>query len=99
MLQFSPNVLSCTCVPFVSECMGQPNHVSPGPTFGAHRFATKSNPTMPPRKTTCVGSLADDDIARAALASKKGKVAFTDDVPPVDPRATTEPQDAGQAAK
>lgn len=79
--------------------MGPPNHVSLGLTFGAHYFATKSNPTMPPRKTTRVGSPADDDIARAALASKKGKVSFTNDVPPVDPRTTTEPQDAGQAAK
>jgi hypothetical protein len=59
----------------------------------------KSNPMVSPKKTTWTGSLADDDLARAIRAAKKEKFAFTDNVPPADPRATTKPQGTGQATK
>jgi hypothetical protein len=42
----------------------------------------KTNPTMPPKKNTQASSPPDDDIVRATLATKKGKVAFTDEIPP-----------------
>jgi hypothetical protein len=59
----------------------------------------KSNPTMAPKKTTPVGSLVDDDVARAALTAKKGKVAFANEVQPTNPRNTIESQGAGYVEK
>jgi hypothetical protein len=44
--------------------------------------ATKTNPTMPPKKNTQASPPPDDDVVRAALATKKGMVAFTDEIPP-----------------
>jgi hypothetical protein len=60
---------------------------------------TKSNPTMPPMMTTPVGSPVDNDVARAALTAKKGKVIFANEVQPTNPRTTIEPQGAGHVEK
>jgi hypothetical protein len=47
---------------------------------------------MPPRKNTRASSPAEDDAARVTLATKKGKVAFADEIPPPpnNPKTTTE---------
>lgn len=46
--------------------------------------AMKTNPMMPPKKNTRAGCPSDDDAARVALSTKKGKVAFANEIPPTN---------------
>jgi hypothetical protein len=44
---------------------------------------------MPPKKNTRAGCPPDDDAARVALATKKDKVAFADEIPPTNDQKIT----------